>query len=33
MVETIVPLGSDLEPGEEYTVSVNSDATESFVAR
>ena len=33
MVETIVPLGSNLEPGVEYTVSVNSDIVTSFVAR
>ena len=32
MVETIVPLGSNLEPGVEYTVSVNSDIVTSFVA-
>ncbi len=31
IVETIVPLGSDFEPGEEYTVSVNSETTTSFV--
>ena len=33
VVETTVPLGSDFEPGVEYTVSVNSDITKSFVAR
>ena len=33
VVETIVPLGSDFEPGVEYTVSVNSETTRSFVAR
>ena len=33
IVETVVPLGSDFEPGEEYTVVVNSDTTTSFVAR
>ena len=33
IVETDVPLGPDLEPGEEYTVVVNSDTTTSFVAR
>ena len=32
-VETSIPLGSDFEPGKEYTVSVNSDATETFLAR
>ena len=32
VVETIVPLGSDFEPGLEYTVNVNSDTTRSFVA-
>ena len=32
MVETTVPLGFDFEPGVEYTVSVNSDTTRSFVA-
>ena len=32
-VETIVPLGSDFEPGIEYTVSVNSETTRSFVGR
>ena len=26
-------LGPDFEPGEEYTVVVNSDTTTSFVAR
>ena len=31
-VETIVPLGSDLEPGVEYTVIVNSETTRSLVA-
>ena len=31
-VETDVPLGSDFEPGVEYTVSVNSDTVTSFVA-
>ena len=31
-VETGVPLGSDFEPGVEYTVSVNSDTVTSFVA-
>ena len=33
VVETIVPLGSDFEPGVEYTVSVNSETTGAFVAR
>ena len=33
IVETIVPLGSDFEPGMEYTVSVNSETTRSFVGR
>ena len=33
MVETVIPLGSDFEPGREYTVSVNSDVEASFVAR
>ena len=33
IVETEVPLGSDFEPGEEYTVIVNSDTARSFVAR
>ena len=33
LVESIVPLGDDLEPGAEYTVSVNSDTVTSFVAR
>ena len=33
VVETIVPLGSDFEPGVEYTVSVNSETTRSFAAR
>ena len=32
-VETSVPLGADFEPGVEYTVSVNSEAVKSFVAR
>ena len=31
--ETIVPLGSDFEAGEEYEVVVNSDTTVSFLAR
>ena len=33
IVETDVSLGSDFEPGEEYTVIVNSATTRSFVAR
>ena len=32
VVETTVPLGSDFEPGVEYTVSVNSDTTRTFAA-
>ena len=33
IVETLVPLGSDFEPGVEYTVVVNSDTVESFAAQ
>ena len=33
IVETVIPLGSDFEPGVKYTVIVNSDTTRSFVAR
>lgn len=33
IIESAIPLGADFEPGKEYTVSVNSDATTSFVAR
>ena len=33
LVETSIPLGSDFEPGLEYTVSVNSDKTQTFLAR
>ena len=33
IVETVVPLGSDFEPGEKYTVRVNSDTVTSFVAQ
>ena len=33
IVETNVPLGSGFEPGVEYTVTVNTDATTSFVAQ
>ena len=32
-VETFVPLGTDFEPGVEYTVSVNAETVKSFVAR
>ncbi len=32
IVETTVPLGGGFEPGREYTVTVNSDVTVSFVA-
>ena len=32
-VETFIPLGTDLELGVEYTVSINSDVTRSFVHR
>ena len=33
VVETIIPLGSDFESGTEYTVTVNSETTETFVAQ
>ena len=33
IVETNVPLGSNFEPGEEYTIRVNSDITVSFEAQ
>ena len=33
LVETIVPLGPDFEPGVEYTVTVNSDTTKTLVAQ
>ena len=33
IVETVVPLGSDIKSGVEYTVSINSEVTESFTAR
>ena len=33
IVETVVPLGSDFELGEKYTVRVNSDTVTSFVAQ
>ena len=32
-VETVVPLGSGFEPGEEYEVRVNGDKSTSFVAQ
>ena len=32
-LETSIPLGSDFEPGNEYTMRVNSDASRIFVAR
>ncbi len=32
VVETAVPLGSDFEPGVEYSVSVNADTTKVFAA-
>ena len=32
VVETSVPLGSDFEPGVQYTVKVNSNTTRAFVA-
>ena len=32
-LETSIPLGADFEPGLEYTVSVNSDTTHTFLAR
>ena len=32
-LETSIPLGSDFEPGQEYTVSVNSDTSQTFLAR
>ena len=32
-LETSIPLGADFEPGQEYTVSVNSDTTHTFLAR
>ena len=32
VVETAVPLGSDFEPGVEYTVSVNSETSKTFAA-
>ncbi len=33
IIETVVPLGSDFEQGVEYTVSVNGEHSQSFVAR
>ena len=33
VVETIIPLGSDFESGTEYTVTVNSETTETLVAQ
>ncbi len=33
MVETVVPLGSDFEPGAEYAVRVNSGNAQKFVAQ
>ena len=33
LVETSVPLGSDFEPGLEYTGGVNSEAVHTFLAR
>ncbi len=33
IVETSIPLGSDFEPGVQYTVVVNSETTETFVAQ
>ena len=33
IVETSIPLGSDFEPGVEYSITVNSDTTETFLAR
>ena len=33
IVETTIPLGSDFEPGVEYSITANSDTTETFVAR
>ena len=31
-LETSIPLGSDFEPGLEYTVRVNSDTSQTFLA-
>ena len=33
IIETLVPLGSDFESGVEFTVSINSEVTESFIGR
>ena len=33
IVETTIPLGSDFEPGVEYTVIVNDETTEKFTAQ
>ena len=33
IVETVIPLGSDFESGTEYTITVNSETTETFVAQ
>lgn len=33
IIETVVPLGADFEQGAEYTVSVNGENKQSFVAR
>lgn len=33
LVQTTVPLGTNFEPGVEYTVGINSDVTKSFVPR
>lgn len=33
IVETTVPPGSDFEPGVEYTIVVNLDTSEEFVAQ
>lgn len=33
VIETVVPLGSDFENGAEYTVTVNGENSQSFVAR
>lgn len=32
IIETVVPLGSDFEKGAEYTVSVNGENSQSFIA-
>ena len=33
IIETIVPLGSDFEAGQEYTIRVNEETTQTLVAR